>query len=143
MQQYCVQYLLPNRYSFWHQQFSCTHYRQGSPAAFDVRKLGMLVHAAWHCYWWHCGCRECTMHHSISCKHLKCLHRPHSAHVISRFCGQWACCCPGRGSIAHGPKTLVHSAVAAVSAGCSSYASRSCPKSTPMLGNQQKLSVSR
>lgn len=34
--------------------------------------------------------------------------------VISRFCGQWAYCCPGRGGIAHGPKTLIHSAAAAI-----------------------------
>ncbi len=66
----------------------------------------------------------------------------HTADVIGRFCGQWAYCCPGRGGITHGPKTLIHSAAAAVSAGCSSYASRCCPKSTPMLGIQKQLSVS-
>ncbi len=143
MQQCCVQYLLPSCHSFWHQQFSCTHYRQGSPAWSDARKLGMLLHAAWHCCCWHCGSQKCTMRHSISCKHSECLHRPHSTDVINRFCGQWACCCPGRSGIAYGPKTLVHSAAAAVSAGCSSYNSRCCPKATPVLSSQQQLSVSK
>lgn len=44
--------------------------------------------------------------------------------VTCRLCGQWAHCGPGRGSTAHGTKTVICTAAAALSAGCRSHDSR-------------------
>ena len=99
-----------------------THFGTSNSVALTTGKgvqLGLMPESLECFYMLHCYCWAlwiAGMHYAS--QHLmQAFEMPpktNNTDVIRRFCGQWAYCCPGRGGIAHGPKTLIHSAAAAI-----------------------------